>query len=146
MGATMPSWAGRRDRDQCKSSMALRKSTGGYTAEEDPSLRWLSSTAADLAAFSFLLSRTQQRARPEENLPMPHSLADLEGKDFFNQCVPKDKAGASCGVAQEVLQGKKLHSRTEISIRSFPDISLCLVRGCAPSPTPHFTAHRRMTL
>lgn len=77
---------------------------------------------------------------------MPHSLTDLEGKDFFNECVPKDEAGACFGVAQKVLQGKELHSRREISIRSFPDISFCLVRCCASSPTAHFTAHQRMTL
>ena len=144
-GATTLGQAGGRDRDQCKSPMALRRSTGGYKAEGDPSLSWLSSAAANLAAFSSVLSRTQQgsqtRRKPGSASPSPYPIpqADLKGKDFLNERVPKDEAGASSGVAQEELQVEKLHGRMEISISPFPDISLLPSRGLYPQP--HSSLH-----
>ena len=106
----------------------------------DPPLSWLSSAAANLAAFSSLLSRNQQgsqtRRKPGSASPSPYPIAqaDLKGKDFFNERIPKDKAGASCGVAQKELQVEKLHGGMEISISSFPDISLLPSRGLSPQP------------
>lgn len=74
-GATTLGQAGRRDRDQCKPPMALRRPTGGHKAEGDPSLSWLSSAAANLVAFSSRLSRTQQgsqtRRKPGSASPSP---------------------------------------------------------------------------
>lgn len=80
-----------------------------YKAEGDPCLSWLSS-AVNMAAFSSMLFRIQQGSQTRREpgsaslslQPIPQ--ADLKGEDFFNERVPKDKAGASCGVAQEELQ------------------------------------------
>lgn len=131
--ATRLGQAGRRD--GASANPPLRRSTGGYKAEGDPSSSWLSSAPATLAAFSSMLSRTQQGSeegrQPGQkktglclSLPYPIPQADLKGEDFFNELLPKDEAGASFGVAQEELQVEKLHGRTEVSISSFPDISL----------------------
>lgn len=67
--------------------------------------------------------------RPEEKpdsispsqYPIPQT--DLKCKDIFNECIPKNEARASFGIAQEDLQMVMLHGRREISMSSCPNIS-----------------------
>lgn len=79
-------------------------------------------------------ARTQQGSQPRRGQALPPCStpqADLEGEDLFNERVPEDKAGASCGVAQEVLQREDVHGRMRAPL-ALAQPSVLLSRGCAP--------------